>query len=174
MAEEEPELEDQESDMDEGPESSRTLVDIPVIPFEPPSTGDGHDIAARLGKVKTAIQSKVTPEEIAKFRESLKGRLVSITLAFFLWKGSARTTSTRPVKDLDNLMKILFDALGKSPPGLGLIEEDSYVCEVYAKKELVDDENEEGLRIIIEEYQDEPMLSALTQFYNKKAKSPSS
>ncbi|HZY93473.1 MAG TPA: hypothetical protein VFE98_01250 [Candidatus Bathyarchaeia archaeon] len=174
MAEEEAELEDQQSDMDEGPESSRTLVDIPVIPFEPPATGDGHDIATKLGKVKTAIQSKVTPDEIAKFKESLKGRLMSITLAFFLWKGSTRTTNTRPVKDLDNLMKIMFDVLGKSPPGLGLLEEDSYVCEVYAKKELVDDESDEGLRIIIEEYQDEPMLGTLTQYYTKKAKAATS
>jgi hypothetical protein len=65
-------------------------------------------------------------------------------------------------------MKILFDVLGKSPQGLGLLEEDSYVCEVYAKKELVEDEAEEGLRIIIEEFQDEPMLSALSKFYSAK------
>jgi Holliday junction resolvase RusA-like endonuclease len=118
--------------------------------------------------VKEAILGKITEQELAKFQEALKGRLVSITLAFFLWKGSTKTTNTRPVKDLDNLMKILFDVLGKGPQGLGLLEEDSYVCEVYAKKELVEDEAEEGLRIIIEEYQDEPMLSILGKFYTGK------
>ncbi len=174
MAEEEAELEEEESsDMDEGLETSRTLVDIPVVPFEPPATGDGHDTAGKQTKVKTAILSKVSEQELAKFKEALKGRLVSITLAFFLWKGSARTTNTRPVKDLDNLMKILFDVLGKGPQGLGLLEEDSYVCEVYAKKELVDDESEEGLRIIIEEYQDEGMLGTLSQFHAKKSKTAS-
>lgn len=178
MADEETELEESEeessNDMDEtSVETSRTLVDIPVIPFEPPATGDGHNVAAHQAKVKNAILTKISEPELAKFQQAMKGRLVSITLAFFLWKGSARTTNTRPVKDLDNLMKILFDVLGKGPQGLGLLEEDSYVCEVYAKKELVDDEAEEGMRIIIEDYQDDNMLGTLTSFHARKGKAAS-
>lgn len=179
MSDEEAELEDEEAEIGEAaPEekeqvtSSRTLVDIPVIPFEPPTTGSGHDIGEKQGKLRSAILERVTQAEVAKFKDALKGRLVTITLGFFLWKGSTKTTNTRAVKDLDNLMKIIFDVLGKGQQGLGLLEEDSYICEVYAKKELVEESSEEGLRIIIEEYEDEGMLHTLKDFYAKKSKAP--
>ena len=176
MADEETGLEDDEGAM-EGAESeeketvtsTRTLVDIPVIPFEPPTTGSGHDIGDKQGKLRAAILERTSQSEIGKFREALKGRLVTMTLGFFLWKGSTKTTNTRAVKDLDNLMKIIFDVLGKGQQGLGIIEEDSYICEVYAKKELVEDQAEEGLRIIIEEYEDDEMARTLKDFYAKKA-----
>ena len=176
MADEESELEEEEGPLENaGPDekesvtSSRTLVDIPVIPFEPPTTGSGHDIGDKQAKLRTAIMERSSQAEIGKFREALKGRLVTMTLGFFLWKGSTKTTNTRAVKDLDNLMKIIFDVLGKGQQGLGIIEEDSYICEVYAKKELVEDQAEEGLRIIIEEYEDEEMARTLKDFYAKKA-----
>ena len=177
MADEDSELEDEAVSVEEPEEkeqvsSSRTLVDIPVIPFEPPTTGSGHDIGEKQGKLRSAILERVTQNELGKFKEALKGRLVTITLGFFLWKGSSKTTNTRAVKDLDNLMKIIFDVLGKGQQGLGLLEEDSYICEVYAKKELVEDQSEEGLRIIIEEYEDDDMLHTLKDFYAKKSKAP--
>ena len=167
---EEAEMEVSEPEEKEQVTSSRTLVDIPVVPFEPPTTGSGHDIGDKQGKLRNAILERTSQAEIGKFREALKGRLVTITLGFFLWKGSTKTTNTRAVKDLDNLMKIIFDVLGKGQQGLGIIEEDSYICEVYAKKELVEDQAEEGLRIIIEEYEDEDMSKTLKDFYVKKAK----
>jgi len=177
MEDEEAEVDEEEAEIGEAatetPErvaSTRTLVDIPVIPFEPPATGSGHDIGEKQGKLRTAILERVTQAELAKFKEALKGHLVTITLGFFLWKGSTKTTNTRAVKDLDNLMKIIFDVLGKGQQGLGLLEEDSYICEVYAKKELVEDQAEEGLRIIIEEYEDEVMQKVLKEFYSKKGK----
>ena len=177
MDDEEAEMDEEESEVGEAVaetservESSRTLVDIPVIPFEPPTTGSGHDIGEKQGKLRAAILERVTPAEVAKFKEALKGHLVTMTLGFFLWKGSMKTTNTRAVKDLDNLMKIIFDVLGKGQQGLGLLEEDSYICEVYAKKELVEDQAEEGLRIIIEEYEDEVMQKVLKEFYSKKSK----
>lgn len=176
MADEEEELEEGDAVTVEEPEekeqvtSSRTLVDIPVIPFEPPTTGSGHDIGEKQGKLRSAILERVTQTEVGKFKDALKGRLVTITLGFFLWKGSSKTTNTRAVKDLDNLMKIIFDVLGKGQQGLGLLEEDSYICEVYAKKELVEEQSEEGLRIIIEEYEDDGMLRTLKDFYAKKGR----
>jgi Holliday junction resolvase RusA-like endonuclease len=179
MADEETELEEEEEGEigEAAPEekeqvtSSRTLVDIPVIPFEPPTPGSGQDIGAKQGKLRTAIMERISQNELGKFREACKGRLVTITLGFFLWKGSTKTTNTRAVKDLDNLMKIIFDVLGKGQQGLGILEEDSYICEVYAKKELVEDSSEEGLRIIVEEYEDEEMAKTLREFYAKKNKS---
>jgi Holliday junction resolvase RusA-like endonuclease len=170
MAEDESEISEDRSETEEAVQSSRTLVDIPVVPFEPGTPGSGKDIGEKQGKLRTAILERVSQEELAKFKEALKGRLVTITLGFFLWRGSSKTTNTRAVKDLDNLMKILFDVLGKGQQGLGLLEEDSYICEVYAKKELVGDQSEEGLRIIIEEYEDEDMQRTLREFYEKKAK----
>src|SRR6266568_8455273 len=120
MDDEEAELEEGESEIGETAAevpgrvaSTRTLVDIPVIPFEPPTTGSGHDIGEKQGKLRTAILERVSQNELAKFKEALKGHLVTITLGFFLWKGSTKTTNTRAVKDLDNLMKIIFDVLGR-------------------------------------------------------------
>ena len=177
MSDEETEIVEEEGELGEAaPEekeqvtSSRTLVDIPVIPFEPTTPGSGQDIGAKQSKLRNAILERVSQKELEKFKEALKGRLVTITLGFFLWKGSTKTTNTRAVKDLDNLMKIIFDVLGKGQQGLGLLEEDSYICEVYAKKELVEDSSEEGLRIIIEEYEDEDMTKTLREFYSKKSK----
>src|SRR6266550_1718820 len=107
MDDEETELEEGESDIGETAAeapgrvaSTRTLVDIPVIPFEPPTTGSGHDIGEKQGKLRTAILERVSQNELAKFKEALKGHLVTITLGFFLWKGSTKTTNTRAVKDL--------------------------------------------------------------------------
>src|SRR5207245_8867040 len=118
MDEEETELEKDESEIGdptaETPErvaSSRTLVDIPVIPFEPPTTGSGHDIGEKQGKLRTAILERVSQNELAKFKEALKGHLVTITLGFFLWKRWTNTTNNRAVRYLDNLMKIFFDVL---------------------------------------------------------------
>jgi Holliday junction resolvase RusA-like endonuclease len=172
LTEDQPEMAEEEAEEKEQVASTRTLVDIPVIPFEPSTTGSGHDIGDKQVKLRSAIMERVSQNEIEKFKEALKGRLVTVTLGFFLWKGSSKTTNTRAVKDLDNLMKIIFDVLGKGQQGLGLLEEDSYICEVYAKKELVEDHAEEGLRIIIEEYEDEDMLRTLKEFYEKKSKTP--
>jgi len=80
---------------------------------------------------------------------------------FYLWKGSPSVTDTRPVKDIDNLLKILLDVLGSGPQGLGLLESDSFISELYASKQLVGSEEEEGYRIVVEEYKDEEMLRTL-------------
>jgi Holliday junction resolvase RusA-like endonuclease len=68
---------------------------------------------------------------------------------------------------LDNLLKIVFDVLRQSPKDLGIIEEDSNIGEVYATKQLVSREEDEGYRIIIEEHHDPEMLRTLKQYYSK-------
>ena len=82
-------------------------------------------------------------------------------------EGSPNVSNTRPVKDLDNLLRIVFDVLRQGPQGLGIIEEDSCIGEVYATKQLVNKEKDEGYRIIIEEHHDPEMLSTLKQYYSK-------
>jgi len=166
----EEELEEEMDEEEEGEEGSpqsggKTVLDINVVPFEP-ATASGQNVAEKEAKLKKAIMERVKPDELAQLAKNRADRLVTLTVLFFLWKGSPKVTNTRAVKDLDNLLKIVLDVLKLGPQGLGIVEEDSYVCEVYSAKQLVDDEKEEGYRIIVEEYSDNTMLSALKKFHS--------
>lgn len=159
-------VEDEDEEELEGSpqKSGKTILDIGVVPFEPVTTGSGN-VAEKEGRLKKAILERVKPEELAELAKDRRDRLVTLTVLFFLWKGSAKVSNTRSVKDLDNLLKIVLDVLKLGPQGLGIVEEDSYVCEVYSAKSLVDEEKEEGYRIIVEEYEDPAMLGLLKRFY---------
>ena len=163
--------EELEEEMDEEEEASpqgqeRTILDIKVVPFEPATTESGQTLAENEGRLKKAIMERVKPDELARLAENRADRLVTLTVLFFLWKGSPKITNTRAVKDLDNLLKIVLDVLKLGPKGLGIVEEDSYVCEVYCAKQLVNDEKEEGYRIIVEEYEDDAMLALLKRSHS--------
>src|SRR6266571_3737203 len=163
-------LEEEMGEEEEGEEGSpqsqgKTILDINVVPFEPVTTGSGQSIAEKEGRLKKAIMERVKPDELAELAKNRADRLVTLTVLFFLWKGSPKVTNTRSVKDLDNLLKIVLDVLKLGPQGMGIIEEDSYVCEVYSAKSLVDSEAEEGYRIIVEEYEDDAMLRVLKKFH---------
>ncbi len=148
----------------------KTLLDINLVPFEPVTAGSGQGIGEKQGRLRKAILDRVKPDELAGLAEGRADRLVTMTVLFFLWKGSPKVSNTRSVKDLDNLLKMVLDVLKLGPQGLGIIEEDSYVCEVYSAKQLVDDEKEEGYRIIVEEYEDEAMLNMLKKFHSASKK----
>ena len=173
MSEEELE-EEMEEEEEEETESSqgqgKTVLDINITPFEPATTGSGGNIAEKEARLKKAIMERVKPDDLAQLVKSRADRLVTLTVLFFLWKGSPKVTNTRAVKDLDNLLKIVLDVLKLGPQGLGIVEEDSYVCEVYSAKQLVDDEKEEGYRIIVEEYQDDAMLALLKRSHTTSKK----
>jgi len=160
--------EEMEEELEESPQSKegKTILDINVVPFEPVTTGSGQSIAEKEGRLKNAILDRIKPDELAELAKNRADRLVTLTVLFFLWKGSPKVTNTRSVKDLDNLLKIVLDVLKLGPQGLGIIEEDSYVSELYTAKSLVDTEKEEGYRIIVEEFQDDPMLATLKKFYS--------
>ncbi len=156
-----------EEEVEEGPQKGgKTILDIAVVPFEPVTTGSGQGIAEKQARLRKAIMDRVKPDELAGLAEKRPDRLVTLTVLFFLWKGSAKVSNTRSVKDLDNLLKIVLDVLKLGPQGLGIVEEDSYVCEVYSAKQLVDYEKEEGYRIIVEEYEDDAMLAVLKKFHS--------
>ncbi len=160
-----------EEELEDSPQKGgKTILDIAVVPFEPVTTESGQGIAEKEGRLKKAILDRVKPEELTELTKDRADRLVTLTVLFFLWKGSPKVTNTRSVKDLDNLLKIVLDVLKLGPQGLGIIEEDSYVCEVYSAKQLVDDEKEEGYRIIVEEFEDDAMLRALKKFYSGSKK----
>lgn len=148
-------------------EARETLLDLTITPFEPITPGNGQNTGEKKEKLANAIKERISQDNLERLRQQLAWRLVGITVVFLLWKGSPNVTNTRPVKDLDNLMKIVFDLLRHGPQGLGIIEEDSYIGEVYATKQLVDTEEQEGYRIIIEEHHDPEMLRTLRQYYSK-------
>jgi Holliday junction resolvase RusA-like endonuclease len=148
-------------------EAQEILLDLTIAPFEPLTPGNGQNTSEKKEKLANAIKERIPQENLERLRRELAGRLVGVTVVFLLWKGSPNVTNTRPVKDLDNLLKIVFDVLRNHPQGLGIIEEDSYIGEVYATKQLVDTEDQEGYRIIIEEHHDPDMLRTLKQYYAK-------
>ena len=148
-------------------EAQEILFDLTIAPFEPLTPGNGQNTGEKKEKLANAIKGRLSPDDLERLRHQLAGKLVAITVVFLLWKGSPSITNTRPIKDLDNLLKIVFDVLRHSPQGLGIIEEDSYIGEVYATKQLVNREKEEGYRLIIEEHHDPEMLRTLKQYYSK-------
>jgi Holliday junction resolvase RusA-like endonuclease len=150
-------------------QAQEILLDLTVAPFEPLTPGNGQNTSEKKEKLANAIKERISQDNLERLRSQLAGRLVGVTVVFLLWKGSPTITNTRPVKDLDNLLKIVFDVLRQGPKGLGIIEEDSYIGEVYATKQLVSREEDEGYRIIIKEHHAPEMLRALRQYYSKIA-----
>jgi len=137
------------------------VLDIVVIPFEPPAMGQGHDRVEKKRRVAKAIQERLLPTKLEELQKHRADRVVAATVSFSLWRGTAQEPINRSVKDLDSLLEVLFDAIKRGPPGIGIIESDSYVGRVNASKVLVETESQEGFRLILEEIEDEEMLQTL-------------
>ncbi len=120
-------------------------------------SGRGHKNVKK--QLHEAIMRAVDGDEIGAAREKFKDKTLRIDVEFRLWKGSNKTTNTRAKKDLDNLLKPVLDVLQTSlntqkvEPGLDLIEGDESVHEINARKVIVDDEKDEGIRIVIHEHE---------------------
>ena len=160
-------MESQRARLVEQLQAQEVLLDLTIAPFEPLTPGNGQSTGEKKEKLANAIKERIPEESLERLRRQLAGRLVGVTVVFLLWKGSPSVSNTRPVKDLDNLLKIVFDVLRHGPQGIGIIEEDSYIGEVYATKQLVSREEDEGYRIIMEEHHDPQMLRTLKQYYSK-------
>jgi Holliday junction resolvase RusA-like endonuclease len=157
--------------MSEDTQTGETILDITVVPFEPITPGSGHAVADKQSRLAKAISDKIQAGKLAELRKERANRVVTLTVLFYLWKGSPKVTDTRPVKDIDNLLKVLLDVLGSGPQGLGILESDSFISELYASKQFVGSEEEEGYRIVVEEYKDEEMLRTLkAHSENKQAR----
>jgi len=147
-----------------GPAGKNTLLDITVVPFEPLF---GSATSEKLVKLKKAVQEKIQPPgNLTVLKEERYSRLVTLTVVFYIWKGAGKV-NPRSAKELTSLLRPIFDVLQTGDQGLGIIEKDSYICEVYATKELVESEKEEGYRIIMEEFENEEMLGVLNSIYGK-------
>ena len=139
-------------------------LEIRVIPFEPLAWVAGKRTGEREDKLAERIRQEIPLDTLAEFSKNWANRLVALRVQFFLWEGRSNVTNTRRKKDVDNLLNVVFDVLKVGPHGVGLIESDSYICDVHATKHLVAEEKDEGYKISIEEYGDERMLLTLKDF----------
>jgi Holliday junction resolvase RusA-like endonuclease len=138
--------------------NQKSLFTVELKPFEPHTVRSGRGHKNVKKQLREAIMRAVDGDEIGAAREKVKDKTLRIDVEFRLWKGSDKTTNTRAKKDLDNLLKPVLDVLQtslntqKTEPGLDLIEGDESVHEINARKIIVDDENDEGIRIVILEH----------------------
>ena len=137
------------------------MFELRIIPFEPFAWVAGAKTGLREDKLAERIRHDIPSQSLTQFSENRANRLVTLRVEFFLWEGSPEVTDSRPVKDIDNLLNVVFDVLKVGPHGVGLIESDSYICEVHATKRLVAETKDEGYKIWISEYKDEWMLRTL-------------
>ena len=137
----------------------KPLFTVELKSFEPHTvhSGKGHKNVKK--QLHEAILRASDGDEIGAAREKFRHKALRIEIEFRLWKGSQTTTNTRAKKDLDNLLKPVLDVLQtnlnpqKTEPGLDLIENDESVHEINAKKIIVDDEGDEGIRIVVLEHE---------------------
>lgn len=127
------------------------------VNVEPMSGSKGKRKYVRKKDLVNAIAGAYSGE-LEQAKRFLNGKRVSILVEFFLWKGDKSHTNTTSKKDIDNLLKLVFDVLqakvdsqGKMD-GLGLIENDDAVYRIEAVKHLVDTHSEVGLRLELSEY----------------------
>src|SRR5207245_5135503 len=148
--EEDESLEGAEADGEEAarPPEKNSLLDITVVPFESLVGSAGSE---KLAKLKKAIQEKIQPPgNLIVLKEERYSRLVTLTVVFYIWKGSGKA-NPRSAKELGSLLRPVFDVLQTGDQGLGVVEKDSYVCEVYATTELVENQKGEGRAMIMKE-----------------------
>ena len=138
--------------------SQKSLFTVELKRFEPHTVRSGRGHKNVKKQLHEAIMRAADGDDIGAAREKIRNKILRIDVEFRLWKGSDKTTNTRAKKDLDNLLKPVLDVLQTSlntqqtEPGLDLMEGDESVHEINAKKFIVDDESEEGIRIAILEH----------------------
>jgi Holliday junction resolvase RusA-like endonuclease len=146
-------------------------LEIRVVPFEPFAWVAGKRTGKREDKLSERIRQEIPLHRFTEFLEGRADRLVALRVQFFLWEGSSNVTNTRSIKDVDNLLNVVFDVLKVGPHGVGLIESDSYICDAHATKHLVADAKDEGYKISIEEYGDQRMLGILKDSLKRESSS---
>ncbi len=100
---------------------AKPILDLTLVSFEPVTRGNGQNVEEKKAKLRKAILSQISPEDLARVKAQLDGKLVSLSVLFYLWKGKAEASNTRPVKELDNLLKVLFDVLRRGEQGVEVI-----------------------------------------------------
>jgi len=138
------------------PKKSHT---IKIRWFEPLTAS--NDVVERKKKLKEKIENE--NKNLDEIRKFCQDKELSITVRFFLYDGSKDGNPQpegRTKKDLDNLLKIVLDVLPEKMDsegdndGLGLIKKDydHMVYEIKSTKEIVYDEDKEGIDIVISQW----------------------
>ena len=124
---------------------------ISLRDFEPKTARSQKEVKQKI-ELRDAIENNI--ENLSKIKTACEGKTkFSIDVKFFLWDGSG--VEGRTSKDLDNLLKVVFDVLceymdkNKKYPGLGLMKNDNLICEVHATKKTVKNKKDEGMDIKI-------------------------
>ena len=135
--------------------------DVQVRDFEPMSgsRGKGKRLAKKQELAKKIVSAK-TISEIEMARTRLYGKHVVVRILFYLWKGGAGHSETSAKKDLDNLLKLVLDALqpfadsNHTVNGINVIRSDDDVFRVEASKRIVAERHDVGLDLQISEFVD--------------------
>jgi Holliday junction resolvase RusA-like endonuclease len=126
--------------------------EVEIRDFEPLSgkvkrVANKKDLADRIIR-KAKDETTIARREFAKIP-------VRIEVWFYLWKGGKGFSNTTSKKDLDNLLKLVFDALQPhvdsqhTTSGAGIIETDDNIFQVTATKQIVPERLQAGMSLVI-------------------------
>ena len=128
----------------------KALEEIHIRNFIPETAS--KDSIKRKNALKRVIGAKIG-KDLPKIRERTLNRLLLVDVTYRLYVDKNSGSSK---KDLDNLLKILFDVLSKnmvngqeSKKGLGIMKDDSFIYEIKAKKIEVNSKKEQGFDLMI-------------------------
>ena len=102
----------------------------------------------RKRELKLAIIKEIS-SDYKKIQEKTLGNEILVDVCYYLHKSNSIVNSK---KDLDNLLKILFDVLKVNmgnEKGLGLIKDDSWIFEVKCVKKIINSQKNTGLDLKI-------------------------
>lgn len=126
------------------------LKKIKIRKFTPVTAG--NEKIKRKKKLRNRLKKQIG-KKLPGIKKSAEKHLLCIDVCFYLQESKKLG---RPKKDLDNLLKILFDALsdnmihGQKPvKGLGIMRDDSYINKIICEKKLVKFKNQEGFDLKI-------------------------
>lgn len=74
----------------------KTLFQLTIVPFEPKAFGPSRNVVEKKRELSTAITQRLSEATLATVKARLKGQLVKITMAFYLWRGDAKQPDTSP------------------------------------------------------------------------------
>jgi len=133
---------------------SDLLGNISIREFEPKTAKPGDEVERKI-ELRNFIQEKIN--NLSEIQQSCRNiERFSVNVKFYLWGGSKVDGRTK--KDLDNLLKIVCDVLAdymdkaKTNEGLGIMRTDNAIHEIHCSKDIIDDENSEGIDIEISEW----------------------
>ena len=130
---------------------SKPLLNISIDEFEPMT--DSTNVVNRKNELKDKLQDKIP--NLDEIKKKCKNTDLSVNVCFNLYdKGNEGSRE----KDLDNLLKILLDALtdnledDKNKKRFGIISNDKQIFHIDCRKKFVSDESQSGIDLKIYRY----------------------